>query len=53
MNGSQNIQTRVEGWYWYGRGQHQLRTALNRKLYRHVLQDSYLSETKNADRYRS
>jgi len=41
-NGSQNIQTRVKAWYWCGRGQHQLRAALDRKLYHHVLQDTYL-----------
>jgi glucosyl-dolichyl phosphate glucuronosyltransferase len=29
-------------WYWYGRGQHQLRAALDRKVYRYVLQDTYL-----------
>ena len=28
--------------YWYGRGQHQLRAVLSHKLYRHVVQETYL-----------
>jgi glycosyltransferase involved in cell wall biosynthesis/SAM-dependent methyltransferase/predicted O-methyltransferase YrrM len=33
---------RRRGWYWYGRGQHQIRVALSPELYRHVMQDTYL-----------
>lgn len=31
---------RGRAWYWYGRGQHQLRVALSPRLYRHVLQET-------------
>lgn len=40
----QSIQKRVDAWYWCGKGQHQLRVVLSRKLYRHVLRDNYLAE---------
>lgn len=33
---------RRKAWYWYGRGQHQVRVALSRELCRHVMQDTYL-----------
>jgi glycosyltransferase involved in cell wall biosynthesis len=36
------IRATSDAWYWYGRGQHQLRFALSRKLRGHVLQDTYL-----------
>ena len=36
------IKVRCRAWYWYGRGQHQLRAAVNIALYRHVLQPTYL-----------
>ncbi len=36
------VRLRAEAWSWYGRGQHQLRTALSRSLRRHVLQESYM-----------
>ncbi len=41
-----NEQTRRDAWYWYGRGQHQIRTALSGTLYQHVLQDTYLVGSK-------
>jgi len=33
---------RARAWYWYGKGQHQLRTVFSRKLREHVFRDSYL-----------
>jgi len=36
------IRLRARAWRWYGRAQHQLRTALSPALRRHVLRDSYL-----------
>lgn len=36
------VRLRADAWSWYGRGQHQLRTALSTSLRKHVLQESYL-----------
>lgn len=36
------IRLRADAWAWYGRGQHQVRTAFSRKLRQHVLKTSYL-----------
>jgi glycosyltransferase involved in cell wall biosynthesis len=36
------IRLRADAWSWYGRGQHQLRTALSPLLREHVLRPSYL-----------
>ncbi len=36
------IRIRADAFKWYGEGQHQLRTALSRRLREHVLRDSYL-----------
>src|SRR5262245_61496157 len=38
----ENIAALCDAWYWYGKGQHQLRAALSGRLYRHVLQETYL-----------
>ncbi len=35
---------RVAAWYWYGRGRHQLRTALHPSLLEYIVRDSYLQE---------
>lgn len=40
--GGGQIKARCDAWYWYGRGQHQLRAVLDNALYRHVLQPTYL-----------
>ena len=36
------VRLRAEAWAWYGRGQHQLRTAFSLALREHVLRPSYL-----------
>lgn len=36
------VRLRADAWLWYGKGQHQVRTALSRRLRRHVLRESYL-----------
>jgi len=33
---------RVMRWYWFGRGQHQVRALLSRKLRMHIIKDTYL-----------
>jgi glycosyltransferase involved in cell wall biosynthesis/predicted O-methyltransferase YrrM len=42
ISDSDRSQIRMNAWYWYGRGQHQLRAIVNHNLYKHILQDTYL-----------
>jgi cellulose synthase/poly-beta-1,6-N-acetylglucosamine synthase-like glycosyltransferase len=42
LDRSYGIRAAADAWYWFGKGQHSLRTALSANLREHVLADSYL-----------
>jgi glycosyltransferase involved in cell wall biosynthesis len=42
LHTNERLGLRADAWYWYGRGQHQVRLAFSDRLRQHVLRETYL-----------